>query len=213
MPGRTMPEQDIKINGGQQPPLGAGNGVNGAAQASGIASQAGKAEKQDQHNVEELPPELAHITANFQPISRLLERSAQECFNSLDETVTALANIPQHVNGEVTANGAGVVSGVNAQKRLRWLDFANTHRERFIKLLVLIRWSRHSDEISKIIDLYAWMKEQEFLLENADESLANLRRELDGEKVPSPDLETALEVLVTGESSKMPDVSVPEMLA
>lgn len=161
-------------------------------------------------NMDQLPPALTHITTNFQPLSRLLERSAQECYNNLDETITSLADIPSQIDEKVLAHPENfkniVVSSSDAQKRLKWLEFGKTQRERFVKLLVLTRWSRQVDDVGKVIDLVNWMNTQSNTFGEVDESMAQLRRWLDGEKMPAPDLETALEVLATGNSTKMPDV-------
>jgi mediator of RNA polymerase II transcription subunit 14 len=156
--------------------------------------------------MDELPPELAHITANFQPLSRLFDRTAQECYNDLGDIITALAGIPQQINGEATVNGAGFVSPANAQKRLKWIGFANMHRERFIKLLVVLRWSKNLEQVSKIIDLVSWIVQQNSLYDGVDDGMASLRRGLDNQKVPAPDLGMALDILASGKSSKMPAV-------
>lgn len=186
---------------------------NGTASASsevktGVQDQQGKSVSM----LEQLPPELAHITANFQPLSRLLERSAQECYNNLDETITALSNIPSHIDEKVLAhpeNFKNIVVGNNdVQKRMSWLEFGKAQRERFVKLLVLTRWSRQVEDVGKVIDLFNWMNTQSTLFGEVDESMAQLRRWLDGEKIPAPDLETALEILATGTSTKMPDVCI-----
>jgi hypothetical protein len=177
------------------------------------APQAGSVKLEDrarfddsQHKLDELPPELVHIVDGFYPLGRLLERSAQECYNDLDETITALADIPAQINGEHATNSAGFVSAGNAQKRLRWIEFANTQRERFIKLLVLVRWSRQVNEVGKLIDIFNWMRTQDQLWDTVDDAMLNLRRTLETEKIRRPDLETALEILATGKSAKMPDV-------
>ena len=198
------------------------NGINHVSQptASGKsddsapqAPQAGSVKMEDRtqlasshHKLDELPPELVHIVDGFYPLGRLLERSAQECYNDLDEIIAALADIPSQINGEHATNSAGVVSAGNAQKRLRWIEFANTQRERFIKLLVLVRWSRQVNDVGKLIDIFNWMRTQDQLWDTVDDAMLNLRRTLQTEKVPRPDLETALEILATGKSSRMPDV-------
>jgi len=193
-------------NGVNQPsPLGKSDGT--ALQAAGsVKIEDGRQLADDHPKLDELPPELVHIVDGFYPLGRLLERSAQECYNDLEETITALAEIPSQINGEQASNSAGVVSAGNAQKRLRWIEFANTQRERFIKLLVLVRWSRQVNEVGKLIDIFNWMRTQDQLWDTVDDAMLNLRRTLETEKVPRPDLETALEILATGKSAKMPDV-------
>jgi len=202
-----MSDQKLQINGSQQ------SRVNGTTTASAdVKTEFRGQDGKKSATLEQLPPELAHITANFQPLSRLLERSAQECYNNLDETITTLADIPSHVDEKVLAHPENfkniVVSSNDAQKRLRWLEFGKAQRERFVKLLVLTRWSRQVDDVGKVIDLFNWMNIQSNIFSEVDESMAQLRRWLDGEKVPAPDLETALEVMATGTWTRLPHVGL-----
>lgn len=154
-------------------------------------------------------PEIEHIIANFMPLSRLFQRTAQECFNSLNETVSALSALPATqqiraagVNGAGTANGAVA----NSEKKLKWLHFANTNREKFIKLLVLLQWSRRVDEVSALIDLVVWSNMQIQSYDAASHFMGEIKRGLESAKVPSPDIVTALEALTLGRSERMPDV-------
>lgn len=155
------------------------------------------------------PPEIEHISQGFQPLSRLYLRVAQECFNSLNETITQLSSLAdsQQVNGDVQPAATSVSATTSTQKKLQWLNFANTQREKFIKLLVLSQWSHQVEDVSMLIDIVNWTYRQEAFYEDTIGGLGQVKRDLTKATVPSPDLDVALEVLSTGASSRMPDVS------
>jgi len=163
-------------------------------------------------NVEEgvVAPDIEHVTGNYMPLSRLFQRTAQECFNNLNETIVALADLPatQPVNRSVPTNGVNTSNGAvaNSDKKLKWLNFANSNREKFIKLLVLLHWSRRVDEVSTLIDLVVWSNNQIQSYDAACHFMGEIKRGLATAKVPSPDIETALEALTLGDSERMPDV-------
>jgi len=159
------------------------------------------------HHLEQLPPEIAQVTSNYQPLSKLFERVAQECYTGLSETITSLREVRDHthLNGGPSINAA-TISPASAEKRVQWLNFADKQKDRFLKLWVMLQWSRHVGEISKTIDVFAWMNQQEAMFNNADDMMGRMKRELHPEKIPNPDIETALEILSNGQTSRMPDV-------
>lgn len=166
-----------------------------------------------EQTMSESPPEIERISANYMPLSRLFQRTAQDCFNDLNEMITALASLPatQPAGRNVLPNGADTASGltVSSEKKLRWLYFANGNREKFIKLLVLLQWSRRVDEVSAIIDLVVWANNQVQFYDAACHFMGEIKKGLESAKVPSPDIETALEALTLGGSERMPDVRGP----
>lgn len=165
----------------------------------------------------DLPPEIRHITETYQPFSKLLTRVAQECFNSLSELLTRMAEMPvsQQPGGQLTngvsshamTNGAGNTSTNNVHKKIMMMRFADDQRTRFIKLLVLSQWGRQAEEVGKLIDVVAWTREQEECYDHAAYWLGDLKLQMAGAKISNPDIKTALEVLSTGKTPWMPDVS------
>ena len=154
------------------------------------------------------PPELEHITFGYQPLSTLIARVSQECFNDLNELVS---DLPQHStshipNGVLPPSEAALTSLASAKTRQRWLEFASSQRERFLKLSVLLSWSRRVDEVGKLIDIIGWIRDQELQYENAGFYLGQLKRDMLAAKMPNPDIETAHEVLSNGTSARFPDV-------
>ncbi|KAF2176366.1 MED14-domain-containing protein [Zopfia rhizophila CBS 207.26] len=172
--------------------------------------------------MDQLPPEIQHITSeHYQPLSKLLTRISQECFNDLSELLTTMADMPvaQQPNGPLTngvgghtaTNGAGKdASPNNVQKKLLLMKFAQDQRAKFIKLLVISEWAKKSPEVSKLIDLRAWMGEQISQMDAVVESMAHLRMALKNARQPNPDMKTALEILSSGKASWIPDLGFIE---
>lgn len=166
--------------------------------------------------LENVPPEIMHVTEGYLPLSKLLNRMTQECFNDLNELVNDLSQIKvsdqdRHalvngVGGSSPADGAGNTSAENFQKRSRMMHFASHHRERFMKMFVLQQWSRNVEDVSKVIDLNFWFRQQTGLYDETVWQIGELKRSLAGAKLPAPDIKTALEVLSTGRASWMPDL-------
>ncbi|KAH7378814.1 mediator complex subunit MED14-domain-containing protein [Pyrenochaeta sp. MPI-SDFR-AT-0127] len=186
-------------------------GPNGASMA--VTAPAGPS--QDQYS--QLPPDIARIpTEAYNPLSTLLLRMSQECYNGLTDTLQNMADIPitQQTNG-VVPNGLGSHNTANSQenakanmqKKLLLMKFAQDQRAKFIKLLVLTEWGKKAAvDVSKLIDLYAWTKEQSAHMEAADYALESIRIHANDIKENNPDITTALEILSTGKASWMPSL-------
>ncbi|KAI9834942.1 MAG: hypothetical protein M1819_002665 [Sarea resinae] len=161
----------------------------------------------------ELPPEIEHITMGYQPLSKLITRLTQDCFNNLTEVLEAMSDVSlppnsssAHGTDQPGVNGHGGASELNVQKKMRLMNFAQTRREQFIKVLVLSQWSRQAADVSKVIDLKVWLDRQRGLYDEAGGWLGEMKRNLEPAKMPNPDLKTALEVLSTGRASWLPDL-------
>lgn len=213
------------INGGwndarRDTPAGA-VAVNGAASkdtavnGGPMALTAPADPTQDKYS--QLPPEIAHIPAEaYNPLSTLLVRMSQECYNGLGDALQNMADIPlaQQTNG-VMPNGLGSHGTANSQdnakanmqKKMLLMKFAQDQRAKFIKLLVLTEWGKKAAvDVSKLIDLYAWTKEQSAHMEAADYALDSIRNHANEIKENNPDITTALDILSTGKASWMPSL-------
>lgn len=169
----------------------------------------------------DLPPEILHVTQDhYHPLGQLMSRAAQLCYNELIDNINKMAelHVPQQVNGtvpngvnnHVTVNGAGDASENSIRKKTGWLEFANKHRERFIRMLVLSQWSRNADELGRLIDVKVWCDKLQWDYAGASEALAELKFAMEKAPVPNPDIKTAFEVLSTGKAPWMPDVSTAD---
>ncbi|KAF9636250.1 Mediator complex subunit Med14 [Lasiodiplodia theobromae] len=181
--------------------------MNGKAITNGAASLS----QSPAANHSQLPPELTHFTEFYMPFGKLVERVAQETNVSLGELLDKMSNLQvspapvmNGINGHAM-NGATPQSRDNEEKKTLMLNWAWGEREKFIKLLVLSKWSRNCDDVSKMIDLNAWLTEQMNHYEEAPKWIGQLKLNMDPAKAPNPDLKTALEVLSTGKAPWMPD--------
>lgn len=177
-----------------------------------------------------LPPEIQHVSSGYVSLSALVGRLAQETFNDLGNVISDMADLPveqprpngvlNHVNHLVNGNHAAK-SDASVQKKLRMLNFTNNWRPKFIKILVLSQWARQAEAVSRVIDLKHWEDMQRMEYDGAATAIGELKRLIAAMKEPSPDITTALEVLLTGSASWLPDfgylkvepLSTPQMLS
>ncbi|KAL4901952.1 hypothetical protein BDW74DRAFT_181391 [Aspergillus multicolor] len=157
-------------------------------------------------------PELQHIVQGFFPLSKLLSRSTQQCWNDLAELIAELSDIQVSSHGSNTSpishtgKMLGNQSPENLRKKLRVLEFAQAKRGEFIKLLVLSQWSRQAADVSRLIDIQNHIRTQHQAYGGALQCLGDMKRDLVRAQVANPDLTTALEVLSKEEVISMPDL-------
>lgn len=160
------------------------------------------------------PPELFHITQGFIPLSTMAGRVAQETHNTMEELIAELADSSSlKVAHEKDRNGNDMPTRASAEanvaKKNKLWDFAQLWRAKFIKLYVLSQWSRNAEAISKIIDINFFLMQQRGSYREAVNWMGELKRILMPEKLPAPNLKTAIEVLSTGKAAWISDVSCP----
>ena len=170
----------------------------------------------------QLPPEIEHVTFGYVRFASLISRLVQETFNDLTEVISDMSDMPishpsqnaplNHVHQQ---NGSGDTSQSNVQKKLRMLHFASDRRAQFIKILILSRWARQVEAVSKVIDLNFWLSNQIGQYNECCAWMGELKRRLTPLREPNPDIKTALEVLSLGKASWLPDLNYlpPEPLA
>ena len=186
------------------------------------------AKYQDPSTVEvisrQLPPEIVHISSGYVSLSTLIERLVQETFNDLGNVITDMAEMPaeqRQQNGVFNHShhqANGIISGkseANVQKKLLMLNFTQTWRPKFIKILVLSQWARQVESVSRVIDLKNLEDMERTEYDGAVTAMGELKRGLVALKEPSPDIKTALEVLLLGKASWLPDFDYlsPEQLS
>jgi len=188
------------------------NGLNGIMDAAQKAILQGGQISQDSLNrIHDLPPEIEHITMNFEPLSQLLRRTAQITHNNLADTLQELAQMPvpaSATNGNSAHTPLDDNSNENVAKKVKLLEFANGEHSRWVKALVITDWSRRAADVSKLIDLNVHMNKQKWYYDSAVHEMAEVKRGLKYARLPNPDLKTAVEVLTTGKANYMPDVSL-----
>ncbi|KAI9803840.1 MAG: hypothetical protein M1825_001720 [Sarcosagium campestre] len=167
------------------------------------------------------PPDIEHITAGYQPLSKLISRLVQDTFNELGSVIEQLADMAPHPNSTSHPKSNNLYSNhansnaqssstnnspSNIQKKARLMRFVQDRRAQFIKVLVITQWSRQSEDVSKAIDLKIWLDRQRALYDEAWIWMGDLKRSLGPARMPNPDIKTALEVMTTGRASWMPDL-------
>lgn len=160
--------------------------------------------------MKELPPELQQVTEGYAPLGRLFVRIAQDTHNTLQDVLSDLESTDDSASSQ--ANGNSVhpkrQSALSDQKRLKLLEWAKTSRDRFMKLFVMLKWAQGSREsVGKVIDLRDWLLKGVFADQAVQESLMWIPKSTSTTRIPNPDLDNALRLLLDGESSRMPDVS------
>lgn len=172
--------------------------------------------------VGQLPPEIEHVTFGYIPFSSLISRLVQETFNDLTDVINDMSDMAvfqpsqsaPHNHIHQQSNGNGDTSQANVQKKLRMLHFAGDRRAQFIKVLILSRWVRQVEAVSKVIDLNFWLNNQIGQYNECCSWMGELKRRLIPLREPNPDIKTALEVLSLGKASWLPDLDYlpPEAL-
>lgn len=164
-----------------------------------------------QDTFDSLPPELVHISQGFFPFGQLVNRSVQNCWNGLTDLITSLADIQDASSQQSERFGLadGAMNGKSSsdqhrevyQKKMRILEFAQERRAEFIKLLVLAQWSRRASDVSKLIDIQAFIRMRYDIYNGAILYVGEMKRDLIRAQMGNPDLKTASQVLLTGKSS------------
>ncbi|KAI9745246.1 MAG: mediator complex subunit [Claussenomyces sp. TS43310] len=190
------------------------NGINGGGVENAIEQRAGAQStipKDVADRIQQLPPEILHITEGFESLPRLLQRLSQVTHNQLTKKILDLAGM-QIPASAINGNGAqlslpGDDSSVdNIKKKVQLLKFAEDTHANWTKALVITQWSRVSEDIGKLVDLKVHVDGQKGHYDWAVHEMSEMKRSLVHARVPNPDLKTAVEVLSTGKASWMPDV-------
>lgn len=195
------------VNGLPMKPLSSSPSAVEAASAMTARSSASK--------LSELPPEIVHISEeNYFSLATMLTRVSQDTFNELGERLQHMSTYepPQpQTNGAMPngtgqhANGQASIDAKNKQKKLLLMDFAQTHRAKFIKLLVLTDWGKKAaNDVGKLIDIYQWANEQRMHMDFVDVQLERIKIFSNSAAEKNPDIMTALEILSNGQAPWMP---------
>ncbi|EXJ64456.1 hypothetical protein A1O7_00792 [Cladophialophora yegresii CBS 114405] len=157
------------------------------------------------------PPEILSLISqdSYLPMAALISRASQTCWNGLSDLVEQLAllsvpDLPPE-QAKLMPNGfTNNQSKANLDKKDKIFKFANERKADFIKLLVLLQWSKNVDEVSKTISINYWLMLRRQAYWGAIASMATLKQESSNFQIPNPDLKTAAEVLSTGKVANFP---------
>ena len=154
------------------------------------------------NRLEEVPLEVLNLVTNdlFVPVSTLLSRRVQACWNRLSSLVDEL--MEEAAKSSSTKSDDKAV----ARRKERMLEFAFEQRSDFIKLLVLLDWSSRSKDFAKVASLNLWLHEQRRGFAATTIFLATLTANSTNWQKPNPDFKTAGEILSTGVVQSFPDL-------
>ncbi|KAL8943443.1 MAG: hypothetical protein Q9216_001081 [Gyalolechia sp. 2 TL-2023] len=202
--GRRVQEEDLDAH--PQPANGVQEGVHNAQVNGESAASPAPVVKPSvgmEHFSGQLPPEIEHISQGFLSLADVVTRLVQETFNGLTDCINEMSELPVPQREEDTTAS---LTQINIQKKQRMLIFTQEQRAQFIKVLVLSQWSRQAESVSKVIDLARWLERQRTLYDGACNWLGELARIMESERMPNPDLKTALEALSLGRVPGLPDL-------
>ncbi|KAH9242752.1 hypothetical protein K456DRAFT_28136 [Colletotrichum gloeosporioides 23] len=186
--------------------------------ANGVPADSGKQQSQmntgltlqPKSRMNDLPEEIVHITQGYIPLSMIVSRLAQRTHEDLQKVIMEMAAVkwaPPAVNGNTPQGNEAPddMSEGNKRKKMLMLKFAQDAHAKWVKALVITDWSRNAEAVSKLIDIKAHIDSKRMLYDYAQDLLIDLKRGLNGARLPNPDLKTALQVLTTGEASWVPE--------
>ncbi|KAI4180858.1 MAG: hypothetical protein L6R41_006977 [Letrouitia leprolyta] len=202
--GRRVHEEELDVK--SQTANGLQESVNNTQVNGDITASRVSLEKPSvgMENVsDQLPPEIEHIGEGYISLTNIVTRLVQDTFNGLTECINDMSGLPVLQREEDSTASA---TQINLEKKQRMLVFAQERRAQFIKVLVLSQWSRQAEAVSKVIDLKQWLELRRRLYDGACNWLGELARIMEMERMPNPDLKTALEVLSLGEIPGLPDL-------
>ncbi|EGP83661.1 uncharacterized protein MYCGRDRAFT_111204 [Zymoseptoria tritici IPO323] len=180
------------------------NGQNSASQKAAANGQVTTSEATGLPT----PPELDQSWRDGpdnKPMGVLIERLAQQCFTDLGTTLKTMAEIPESTQANGVVPHAVDTSVASLTKKRTLMDFAHNQRDRFIKTLVLSDWARNEQDMARLVDIKVWQERQLGAQVQAISSIGNTKHNMQGAKIPNPNLDGALELLATG-TSRMPDL-------
>jgi mediator of RNA polymerase II transcription subunit 14 len=166
-------------------------------------------------DLSELPLEVRHgFQGAFMPLSKLIRRAVQHCWKDLSDMVDDLASTPLRSHPSDTLASGYMSNGVatndqsksNLDKKERLLNITNDQKAIFIKLLVMLQWSRDAEAVSKALQIRFWLHEQRQIYFNAAHQVGMMKRQLASFQVPNPDLRTAGRVLSLWKVPELPDL-------
>lgn len=146
---------------------------------------------------EELLQELPLEQSDLLPLNALVERvsnNAYQTLQSLSDTLPSLSNDAKKAKVFATA-----------------MDL----RKQFIKLLVLVRWSKDAELLNKTRNIIALLVDQQWAHEDVFSGLTQVRKILPNARICDADLVTAIDVICTGTYQRLPasirDSTVPRV--
>ncbi|KAN0064490.1 mediator complex subunit [Thecaphora frezii] len=168
-----------------------------STQASVAAADAkGKAREVDPIHeipIEQLEQELPLEEADLVPLAALVERLANHGYEAFQNLAETLPSLP------------------SSSRRAKIFATALDVRKQFVKLLVLVRWSKDVSDLQKARNIISLLSEQQWQHEDVFAGLTDVRKILPNARMRNADLPTAIDVLRTGTYRRLP-TSIKDMV-
>lgn len=136
--------------------------------------------------LEQLLQELPLEDGGLVPLALIVERvtnTAYQMIQSLSDTLPSLSS---------------------DAKRAKIFTTALELRRLFVKLLVIVRWTKDSDMLNRARNVVALLVEQQWAHEDAFSGLTQVRKILPNARMSDADFVTAIDVLCTGTYQRLP---------
>lgn len=151
-------------------------------------------------------------------LGKLMIRTAEKCWVELDQVIKDMAarpvaQLPPGANGTVPEHDNDEVS---LAKKRDLMKFAQSQRDRFMKVLVISDWAQDAEAFAGIIDVNAQLGKTNACHAAATSAVGEMKLAMNHAKMPNPNIEGALELLSTGKSHGLPDfgyITPPKMSA
>ncbi|EFA74870.1 putative mediator complex subunit 14 [Heterostelium album PN500] len=92
----------------------------------------------------------------------------------------------------------------DVDKKRTLLDYFDQTRERFLRLLVILKWSSHIDTLTKANDIIQLLEKEDSFFREAADMLILTKENLINARAPIYDIPTAVDVMTSGTYQRMP---------
>jgi mediator of RNA polymerase II transcription subunit 14 len=213
------PEHPARPGGNSGQQTNDGNELKTHVNGAGAHLSNGKASPNGYHEyAPDEPLQLVQQT-HYLPVATLVHRTTQRCWNGLCDLVEHLSRIevPEQPSDTTRAMPYAVYAPnqtkANLEKKDRILIFANEEKTTFIKLLVLLQWSKNVQDVGKTISLNFWLNEQRVQFNHACFEFYSLKQEAVDWQLTNPDIRTAGEILALGKLPSLSDLGYRPVVA
>lgn len=136
--------------------------------------------------LEQLLKELPVEDSDLVPLTVLVERITNNAYQTIQSLSDTLPSLPSDA------------------KRVKIFRTALELRRLFIKLLVIVRWSKDVDLFNRVRNVVALLVEQQWAHEDVFSGLTQVRKIMPNARISDADFVTAIDVLRTGTYRRLP---------
>eukprot|EP00026_Physarum_polycephalum_P000776 Phypoly_transcript_00777.p1 GENE.Phypoly_transcript_00777~~Phypoly_transcript_00777.p1 ORF type:complete len:1315 (+),score=237.69 Phypoly_transcript_00777:105-4049(+) len=145
------------------------------------------------NHIQQVPPQQPanHVFSSVPqgvPLSYVIHRLIEQSYTNLLQLSESL------------------VDKSDEQRKKTLVKYLEGSRERFIRLLVLVKWAHYLPNLTNAANIINFLNQQDFFLRDAADSLCHLHTRLYTARAPGYDIPTAIDVLTTGTYQRLPTV-------